>query len=334
MSAGAMSTGVMSTGATSTGAMSTGVMSAATMRARFADVTSELLDADPRLAVVLADISTDLFRSARRRHPDRVVNVGIREQLLIGVAGGLALAGLRPIVHTYAPFLVERPFEQVKLDLGHQDVGAVLVSIGASHDWAAGGRTHHAPGDVALLDTLGGWTVHVPGHPAEVERILRQAAAARGRVYIRLSEQVNARAFPTDEPFHVIRTGAAATVLAVGPMLDPTLEATDGLDVTVLYASTIRPFDGGGLRRVLRSPDVVLVEPYREGTSVAVVTAALRDIRHRVLAIGVTGHELRRYGTREEHDAARGLTPASIRERIDDFLVSGYAPRPEGRPPS
>jgi transketolase len=91
-----------------------------TMRERFARVTAELLDADPRLAMVLADISADLFRAASRRHPDRVVNLGIREQLLISVAGGMALAGLRPIAHTFASFLVERPFEQIKLDLNHQ----------------------------------------------------------------------------------------------------------------------------------------------------------------------------------------------------------------------
>ena len=155
---------------------------AESMRERFVRVTGELLDADPRLAVVLADITAEAFGPARERHPDRVLNLGIREQLLISVAGGLALAGMRPIAHTFAPFLIERPFEQIKLDLVHQGVGAVLVSAGGSYDEAAYGRTHQAPGDVALLDTLPGWTVHVPGHPDEAGRLLRSAAAAGGLV--------------------------------------------------------------------------------------------------------------------------------------------------------
>ena len=80
--------------------------------------------------------------------------MGIREQLMTGVAGGLALTGLRPFVHSYAPFVIDRAYEQIKLDLGHQDAGAVLVSIGGSYDAAAEGYTHQSPGDVALLDTL------------------------------------------------------------------------------------------------------------------------------------------------------------------------------------
>ena len=99
-----------------------------TMRERFIATASEMLDSDPRVAVVLADISAAQFAAAAARHPGRVINVGIREQLLIGVTGGLALAGLRPIAHTFPAFLIERPFEQVKLDLTHQDAGAVLVS--------------------------------------------------------------------------------------------------------------------------------------------------------------------------------------------------------------
>jgi transketolase len=138
------------------------------MRTAFAAEASELLDEDPLTAVVLAEISADRVAKAGARHPDRVLNVGIREQLMVSVAGGLALAGMRPIVHSYAPFLVERAFEQVKLDLGHQGGHAVLVSIGASCDAAWSGRTHQAPGDVALVDSVPGFSVVVPGHPAEV----------------------------------------------------------------------------------------------------------------------------------------------------------------------
>ncbi|MDQ0948042.1 transketolase [Streptomyces phaeochromogenes] len=295
-----------------------------TMRDRFAPVVSRLLDEDPRVAVVLAEIGLAGFEEARHRHPDRVINVGIREQLLVGAGAGLALTGLRPVVHTFASFLVERPFEQVKLDLGHQDVGAVLVSASASFDWPSGGYTHMAPGDIALLDTLDGWTVHVPGHPDEAETLLRHAVAAGDdKVYVRLSVQSNTEARAVDGArFRTVREGRAGVVVAVGPMLDAVLAATEGLDVTVLYGTTVRPFDSAALRRATEAAgtDVVLVEPYLAGTSTAAANDALADLPHRVLGLGVGRRELRRYGQIEEHVAAHGLDAGSLRERIGGFL--------------
>ncbi|WBP89419.1 transketolase family protein [Kitasatospora cathayae] len=294
-----------------------------TMRDRFVDVTSRLLDEDPRLAVVLADITAAAFEPAQQRHPDRVVNVGIREQLLIGAAGGLALSGMRPIAHTFASFLIERPFEQVKLDLVHQGVGAVLVSAAGSYDWPAGGRTHMSPGDVALLDTLPDWTVHVPGHPDEAEQLLRHAYADGDRnVYVRLSAHQNAAPVAVGPGrFATVRTGTRGVVLAVGPMLDAVLAATEGLNVTVLYAATVRPFDAAGLRTALGGrADVVLVEPYLAGTSANEAHAALADRPHRVLALGVPREEHRHYGSIAEHLAAYGLDASSLKERIAAFL--------------
>ncbi|MFI5772562.1 transketolase family protein [Streptomyces sp. NPDC051658] len=296
-----------------------------TMRDRFIATTSQLLDEDPRLALVLAEISRDGFGGAARAHPDRVINVGIREQLLVGAGAGMALTGLRPIVHTFASFLVERPFEQVKLDFGHQGVGGVLVSAGASYDWPAGGFTHMSPGDVTLLDTLDGWTVHVPGHPDEAEVLLREAAAGDGRVYVRLSVQSNDQARPVGAGtgFTAVREGTGGVVIAVGPMLDNVLAATDGLDVTVLYATTVRPFDGDGLRRAVGAhgvADVVIVEPYLAGTSTAAANDALAELPHRVLGLGVGRAELRKYGEMDEHLAAHGLDARGLRERIGAFL--------------
>ncbi|SCE71765.1 transketolase [Micromonospora viridifaciens] len=291
------------------------------MRDTFVATATAFLD-DPRTTVVLADISAAAFAPAAERYPDRVINVGIREQLMLGVAGGLALTGHRPIVHSYAPFLVERAYEQIKLDLDHQGVGAVLVSVGASYDRAAAGRTHLSPADVALIDTLNDWTVHVPGHRDEVPELLRDVVCSRqDSAYVRLSTQTNARAYPDAGDLRVIRDAGpgAPLLVAVGPLLDQALAAVADLSVTVAYTHRPRPFDTAGLR-ALADTEVIVVEPYLAGTSARVVGAALADRPHRLLTLGVGRAELRRYGTPEDHDRWHGLDAAGLRRSIDAFL--------------
>lgn len=293
------------------------------MRETFVSTATEFLD-DPRTAVVLADISAAAFAPAAASHPERVLNVGIREQLMVGVAGGLALTGLRPIVHSYAPFLVERAYEQIKLDLDHQGVGAVLVSIGASYDRAAAGRTHLAPADVALVDTLRDWTVHVPGHRDEVPGVLREVVCGRqDSAYVRLSTRSNGAAYPDAGDLRVIRgAGPGAPLLvAVGPLLDEALAAVADRPVTVAYTHRPRPrpFDTAGLR-ALTGTEVILVEPYLAGTSARVVGDTLADRPHRLLALGVGRTDLRRYGSAADHDRWHGLDAGGLRRSIDAFL--------------
>jgi transketolase len=287
------------------------------MRSRFYALAGQALEDDPRVALVSAEIGTGELPA----HP-RHFNVGIREQLMIAVAAGLALEGMRPVAHSYTPFLVERPYEQVKLDLGHQDLGAVLVSTGASYDAARAGRTHQAPEDVAIVAALPGWTIHVPGHPDELERVFRRALGTDDRVYIRMSEEENAARVDGDG-IVVLRRGeqVAPFVLAVGPTLSETLAATADLDVTVTYTATPRPFDGEGLRGAFGSGrDIVLIEPYLAGTSTAEVAAALIDRPTRILSLGVPLGEFRHYGKPAEHRAAHGLDARGIRASIDAFL--------------
>jgi len=283
------------------------------------------LDTDPRAAVVLADIGTHFFGDAKRKHPDRVINVGIREQLMMGVAGGLAMCGVRPVVHTVASFLVERPFEQIKLNFGQQDVGAVLASWGASYDLSEFAWSHFTPGDIAVLDSLPNWTMHVPGHPKEASELLLRSLRGDDRVYIRLSSQANEEPHGVSGSFTTIKQGDRGVVLAVGPTLDRVLSATATLDVTVLYASTIRPFDSGGLRTAVLAAsrsDVVLVEPYLEGTSARNVASTLVDVPHRLLSLGVKRDlEVRSYGKPEEHDLLHGLDAVAIGNEIRSFFV-------------
>ncbi|MFC5175769.1 transketolase family protein [Nocardioides taihuensis] len=289
-------------------------------RLQFARTAADLVASDPSVALVYAEISGQFLREVEAAHPDRVVNVGIREQLLVSVGAGMALTGMRPVVHTFGSFLVERAFEQIKLGFGHQDVGGVLVGSGGSFDAASAGRTHQSPGDVALMDTLPGVQVHAPGTALEVDAVLRRVVAGDGLHYVRVVGQTNAESRP-EGGFHVVRRGWGPTVVTLGPVLDDVLAATADLDVTVLYAHTVRPFDAAGLRAVLATPEVVLVEPWLAGTSSRVVADALRDRPHRLLALGVGREEHRRYGTPEDHVAAHGLDVAGLRRSIGAFLA-------------
>jgi transketolase len=271
------------------------------------------------VALVYAEISGQFLGEVEAAHPDRVINVGIREQLLVNAGAGLALTGMRPVVHTFGTFLVERAFEQIKLGFGHQGVGGVLVGGGGSFDAAHSGRTHQAPGDVALMDTLPDVRIHAPGTAAEADEVLRRAVAADGLHYVRIVEQTNSESF-AGAGLHVVRRGSGAMVIALGPVLDEVLAATADRDVTVLYAHTVRPFDEMTFRHLLTTPDIVLVEPWLAGTSARVVSDALRDVPHRLLSLGTRRRELRHYGTPAEHQRAHGLDAAGIRRSVESFL--------------
>jgi transketolase len=136
-------------------------------------------------------------------------------------------------------------------------------------------------------------------------------------VYVRLSARENSSAYPVGG-FVPVRQGRLGVVVAVGPTLDAVLEATSTLDVTVLYAGTVRPFDHAALRDAVAaaSPNVVLVEPYLAGTSAHEVAAAL-DVPHRLRSVGVRRDlEVHAYGTAGEHDAVHGLDAAGIADVV------------------
>jgi hypothetical protein len=115
-------------------------------------------------------------------------------------------------------------------------LGGILVSVGASYDYATEGGTHHAPGDLGALASISGFELLIPGHPAEVDRLLRATYSDPSPTYIRRSVSQNRRALDVESGrMEVVRRGSLATLIAVGPMLDRSLVAAEGLDVTVLY---------------------------------------------------------------------------------------------------
>ena len=102
------------------------------MRKEFARLMLEMGGKEERLIVLVGDISVFGLREFRRNYPERFYNIGVCEQSTISIASGMALAGLIPVVHSIAPFITERCFEQIKDDFGYQGLGGNFISIGAS----------------------------------------------------------------------------------------------------------------------------------------------------------------------------------------------------------
>jgi transketolase len=287
------------------------------MRAQAIDTVADLFECDPRVAVVLAEISLERFAPVFAQDPARAVNVGIMEQTMVGVAAGYALEGFHPVIHTITPFVAERALEQLKLDFGNQELGVLMIGVGGSYDYGSEGTTHHSPGDVQALLTIPATQVLVPGAASEADRLVRDTYANDRITYLRTQIVTNRGARPVElGRLLVERRGSRATVIAVGPMLDRTLAATADMDVTLLYATTLNPFDADTLGRELAGDDVVVVEPFFAGTLAAPISEALRDRPTRLHFVGVPRAVIRDYGTAEQLDHVLGLDAAGIRRQV------------------
>ncbi len=291
------------------------------MRQQFPRSIGEIMDRDERVVTLLGDIGVWSFHEVAERHPSRVSNIGILEQAMIGVAAGMAKTGLIPVVHTIAPFIVERAYEQLMLDFGYQGLCGNFIGVGASYDYSGLGHTHYCPGDVDLLSVIPNMQIVLPGTAEELDRLLKEAYDDGQPTYYRVSERENALSHPVRlGKAEVVKTGKLATVIAVGPMLDKVLEAAGDLDVTILYYTSVCPFDYETFRQYHRSGLLIVCEPYYSGAVLKAITEQDGRFSGKVCSIGIPKSYITRYGTIDEEDRVFGLDPASIRARIEAVL--------------
>ncbi len=293
------------------------------MRVAFAETMQELGANDERLVVLVGDISHGILQPFAEAHPGRYYNVGICEPTIIGMAAGLSSVGLNPVVHTIAPFLIERSYEQIKLDFGYQRLGVNLISVGGAFDYARLGCSHHCYTDVSLISHVEGSVVMTPGSAAEFRALFMQAYK-NGRVnYFRLSENPHGADGITGDvrlgKAVLINKGGDVTVAAVGPQLRNAIEAVhrlaqDGISADLLYYSTVKPFDYEAIRRsVGKTRRLVTIEElstYGGVYSLALdAVVGLPLLAARQLAIEGFIHG---YGSYPELCAAAGLTAEAI----------------------
>jgi len=153
------------------------------MRSRFGKIIADLADIDDKIYVIVGDIGFRVFDEFRDRHPKRFINMGICEQSMIGVSSGMALEGLQPWVYTITPFLIERPFEQIKLDIDQQNVNVNLVGYA---DYPTLGPTHSELNAEKMMTLFQNITSFFPKDGNQTEEMIHQAYRKNGPTFISL----------------------------------------------------------------------------------------------------------------------------------------------------
>ncbi len=291
------------------------------MRKAMVNAVSAMLRGHEDTALLLVDIGVWAFRDVLAAYPQRAKNIGIFEDGTVSLAAGLSLAGVTPTVYGISPFIAQRALEQLKLDFVYQKTGGNFITTGASYDFSTLGYSHYCPEDVATLRLLPGMEIVAPGTPEQFTALF-DACWNDGRpTYFRMTDHCNqTRAAVEFGKAAVLRRGSRATVIAAAEALDATLAACGGLDVTVLYYTTLAPFDGETLRREYAGGKVFVSTPFYEGSLTADIMQALSGRPVRLAEAGVPLEVLRTYGTKREKDAGLGLDAPGIRQRLESFL--------------
>lgn len=215
------------------------------MRQQFKNTIMDLAKHDDKIVLIFGDVSVYLFKEFKEKYPDRFYNIGICENALISVAAGLSSQGFYPFVHSIAPFITERSYEQIKLDMCYNEFGGNIVSCGASFDYAWDGPTHHCYTDLAILRLLPNIEVIQPGSNKEVDVLIRSQYNNGKTTYFRLSDYPHDIDMPIKFGKGVVLkdVGADVTVMTAGPILGNVLPACQNLDVNLVYFHTIKPID-------------------------------------------------------------------------------------------
>jgi transketolase len=270
-------------------------------RKAFADTLIELARADERIVAVCNDsVGSSNLVGFREEFPDRLINVGIAEQDLVGVGAGLANGGLIPFVSAAAPFLTGRALEQIKADVAYSNTHVILCGQSPGVAYGELGPTHHSIEDLSWTRAIDNLNVLVPADPVQTRAAVRWAVEHPGPLYLRVPRFKVPEVTPEDATLELgqsvlVSEGDDITVIAVGTMVSRAVEAAerlrgDGISARVINMPFVDPLDEATVLEAARETrGIVTVEEGITsgglGAAVASLVAQNQPVPMRILGI-------------------------------------------------
>ncbi|MDR1617416.1 MAG: transketolase family protein [Treponema sp.] len=284
----------------------------ATMTAReiYGRTLAEMGKINDRIVGLTADLAkTTAIVHFANAFPDRFFNVGIAEQNMMGVAAGLAKAGLIPFASTMAVFASLRAGEQVRTDIAYQNLPVKIIATHGGISFGHAGTTHHCTEDLAIMRSIANMTVIAPADGIETSRAVRACIDVPGPVYIRIGRGFEPPCYENEDyPFEIgkavlMRDGTDVTVICCGIAVlqavqaAKTLAEQDKLSVRVINMHTIKPIDREAiLKAVTDTRRILTVEEHN-------VMGGLGDAVGGVIAESGKGCVFKKHGLQDEFAA-------------------------------
>tara|TARA_Y100000816_G_scaffold290217_1_gene278381 strand:+ start:986 stop:1924 length:939 start_codon:yes stop_codon:yes gene_type:complete len=300
------------------------------VRQEFADTMMEIGKKDKKLTVMVGDISHGILKNFAKICKNQYINLGILEPTMISMGAGFSKVGLNPVLHTISPFIVERSFEQIKLDFCYHKLKGNIITVGGAFDYSNLGCSHHCYGDFALMKTLPNVNIFNPSSAIEFNELFKQSYKLNKLNYFRISGNNHHYEFKRNqiklgEPIKIM-SGRDLTILAVGSQLTNSVEVVKKLkakniDCDLYYVHSIRPLKFNIVKKSVKKTKklVVIEEHISSGGLSEDVLKECYNVNHlKFLSICikdfVTG-----YGSYEDLCKEAGLDSKSIYKKIFKF---------------
>lgn len=292
------------------------------MRRVFLKRVAEMIESEKDTAFFTVDIGMWAIRDVLKKYPERCTNVGIYEDGMFSIAAGMAKCGIIPTIFGIQPYLVERTLEQIKMDFAYMGNGVNVVGTGAAIDYPKYGYSHYCAEDAAVIKLIPGCEFIAPGSAKQFIQLFDQVYRNGRPSFFRISDHPN-QEYDLDVRFgkaNVVQTGSRATVIAVSVMLDMVMNVCKNLDVTVLYYTTLEPFDKETLAANCPSGKILVCEPEFEGTLLNDIHCALPRRAIEIEHVAFPREIFRNYGTYLEKMDFYGLNECGIKSKLSRWI--------------
>lgn len=296
------------------------------MRNAVANAIIEAAKKDPNIYLITGDAGLGVWDGFRVEHPNQYINPGVNEALCVGMAAGMALGGYRPIYYNIAPFVIMRPYEQVRNDICYQELPVILVGTGSGVTYAPAGMTHYAVEDIALARTMPNLQIYSPADPIEAKACFLHALNGSSPAYIRVPKAGEPKIHKSEDiditkPI-MMRAGSDVMLVSHSAMVEESLVAADILAEMGVSAEVLSvPYLNCDMSMIAESKKpVFVVEEHFEFGGLGTI---LSEVGVKVSKIAIKNEYIHKVGNRDYLRAYYGIDAKSIADKIYLMIKKG-----------